>query len=76
MALFVAFSAPYFLVVYARAGTAPLRFFLSWREPPTIYGFGLRGIGRPFWFLLSSVLWRLRQDTLLNKNQNGRPDAP
>lgn len=53
MALFVAFSAPYFLVVYARAGAAPLRFFFLGENLQRFTGSVYGASGRPFWFLLA-----------------------
>jgi len=54
MALFVAFSAPYFLVVYARAGAAPLRFFFLGENLQRFTGSVYGASGRPFWFLLAA----------------------
>jgi 4-amino-4-deoxy-L-arabinose transferase-like glycosyltransferase len=52
LALFVLIAAPYFLLVYARAGASPLRFFFLGENLQRFTGHVYGTSGRPIWFEL------------------------
>jgi 4-amino-4-deoxy-L-arabinose transferase-like glycosyltransferase len=54
VALFMLLSAPYFLLVYARRGMGPLRFFFLGENLQRFRGQVYGASGRPFWFELTA----------------------
>ena len=54
LGLFLAIAAPYFFLVYARAGPGPLRFFFLGENLQRFTGQIYEGGGRPFWFELAA----------------------
>jgi 4-amino-4-deoxy-L-arabinose transferase-like glycosyltransferase len=52
LTLFLLIAAPYFLLVYARAGAAPLRFFFFGENLQRFTGHVYGASGRPLWFEL------------------------
>ena len=54
LALLVLIAAPYFLMVYARAGAGPLRFFFFGENLQRFTGRNYGASGRPVWFELAA----------------------
>ena len=54
LVLFLLIAAPYFLVVYARAGSGPLRFFFLGENLQRFTGHVYGGSGRPVWYELAA----------------------
>ncbi|MEK6335068.1 MAG: glycosyltransferase family 39 protein [Acidobacteriota bacterium] len=54
LALFLLITLPYFLVVYLRAGSSPLRFFFLSENFQRFTGQVYAGGGRPFWYELAA----------------------
>ena len=54
LVLFALIAAPYFLIVYARAGSGPLRFFFFGENLQRFTGNIYGASGRPFWFELAA----------------------
>jgi 4-amino-4-deoxy-L-arabinose transferase-like glycosyltransferase len=55
LVLFVLIAAPYFLVVYVRAGAGPLRFFFFGENLQRFTGHVYGASGRPVWFELAAL---------------------
>jgi 4-amino-4-deoxy-L-arabinose transferase-like glycosyltransferase len=54
MIVFALIAAPYFVLVYARLGAEPLRFFFFGENLQRFTGQIYRGSGRPFWYGLAA----------------------
>ena len=81
LALFLLIATPYFLLVYARAGSGPLRFFFLGENLQRFTGQVYGGSGRPIWYQLAAFFsdfapWSILVFVALWFNWRRRADTP
>ena len=81
LALFLLITVPYFVVVYLRAGSSPLRFFLLSENFQRFTGEVYAGGGRPFWYGLTAFFtdfapWSVLLILAVWSDWRGRKKAP